>query len=191
VLDGGYEECGPDGRFQCEVGSLIIHPAWHRHADEFGPDGAVVLNLPIESADGLTCALETNFEALLRLARSSPELAGRAAIEVAQHCDPLAPAAWLEELAAMLVADEESSIAEIAARCGVSHEHASRACRRWFGLSPAELRRESRLRQAIELLECGATPSEAAAEAGFSDQPHLTRLLKRATGRTPATFHRH
>jgi len=72
----------------------------------------------------------------------------------------------------------------------VSAEHASRACRRWFGVGPAELRRESRLRQAIGLLEAGASPSEAAIDSGFSDQPHLTRLLKRATGHTPGSLPR-
>jgi AraC-like DNA-binding protein len=41
---------------------------------------------------------------------------------------------------------------------------------------------------AMSLLQRGVSPSSAAMEAGFCDQPHLTRLLKRATGMTPAKF---
>lgn len=190
VLDGSYEEHGPDGRFRCEVGSLIVHPPWHQHGDEFGRGGAVILNLPVQSADGLYCARVSDIEAVAKIAHQSPQLAGCAALEEAQECEPLAPAAWLETLAMMLVTEQYGSIAEMAVQCGVSHEHASRACKRWFGMSPTELRRESRLQMAIDLLENGATPAEAAADAGFSDQPHLTRILKRATGRTPANFKR-
>ena len=191
VLDGGYEECGPDGRFSCRVGGLIIHPAWHRHADEFGRDGSVVLNLPLEVADGLTYAEVSDVGAIESLARRSPDQAARAAIEEAEPQLPLAPSPWLGRLVRMLATDDVASIAELAARCGVSAAHASRACRRWFGTGPGELRRESRLRRAIQMLREGATPAQAAVEAGFSDQPHLTRLLKRATGHTPATLPRH
>lgn len=191
VLDGSYEECGPDGRFRCGVGGLIVHPPWHCHADEFGGDGAVVLNLPLPTADGLTCAEVADVAAIESLARRSPEEAARAALEEAHLRSPLAPAAWLEDLTRRLALDDDSSVAELASRCGVSAEHASRACRRWFGVGPAELRREQRLRRAMGLLEAGATPSVAAVDAGFSDQPHLTRLLKRATGHTPGSFPRH
>lgn len=191
VLEGSYEECGPDGRFACGVGGLVIHPPWHCHADEFGDRGARVLNLPIPDADGLTFCEITDVEEIERLARRSPRLAAEAAIEQAQPQPPLAPSPWLRALTRMLARDECTPISELAARCGVSAEHASRACRRWFGLGPAELRRESRLRRAIELLEAGASPSEAAVAAGFSDQPHLTRLLKRATGHTPGSLIRH
>jgi len=190
VLDGGYEECGPDGRFSCGVGGVIVHPPWHRHADEFGSGGAVVLNLPVATADGLTCAEVADVTAIESLARRSPRLAARAAIEEAEPRPPLTPSAWLEDLTRMLATDEFTPIGELASRCGVSAEHASRACRRWFGVGPAELRRESRLRQAIGLLEAGASPSEAAIDSGFSDQPHLTRLLKRATGHTPGSLPR-
>ena len=191
VLDGGYEECGADGRFQCEAGMLIVHPSWHCHADKFSAQGAVVLNLPLESStEGLTCGQVADVAAIEKLARRSPEMAGRAALEEVEAQPPLSPAPWLERLTRMLATDEDSSISEIARHCGVSPEHASRACRRWFGLSPVVLRRETRLRTAMALLQEGATPSEASAMAGFSDQPHLTRLLKRATGQTPASFAR-
>ena len=191
VLDGGYEEHGPDGRFSCRTGRFIVHPAWHQHADSFSRHGAVVLNLPLEHAAELVFGKVADLAALESLARRSPSEAGRALAEEADVFEPRAPAPWLKKLVSMMIADEHSTINDLAARCGVSPEHASRACRRWYGLSPTRMRRESRIQHAIKLLRQGASPSEAANEAGFSDQPHLTRLLKQATGRTPSKFRRH
>ena len=187
VLDGSYTESSLDGRFDCRPGMLVVHPAWHAHADEFGAEGAVVLNLPAPAVDGLTAAVVPDPESIERLARRDPAAASFAALEEAAPACPLAPAPWLVQFIAAL-GDDSSDVSRIARRCGVTPEHASRACRRWFGESPAALRREGRLRAAMRLLAEGARPADAAAAAGFSDQPHLTRLLKRATGLTPARF---
>jgi len=40
------------------------------------------------------------------------------------------------------------------------------------------------------LAEPTATPAELAAEAGFADQSHLGRALKRATGFSPVSLNR-
>jgi AraC family transcriptional regulator len=49
--------------------------------------------------------------------------------------------------------------------------------------------RELRLEAAQAELAQGARPlAEVALRAGFSDQSHLTRALKRATGLTPARY---
>lgn len=188
VLDGGYDEMSIDGRFACRPGSVVVHPPWHAHADDFGAAGAVVMNLPAGHVDSFRAATVADADAIIRLAERCPNAAGRAAIEEAEVTAPVAPAAWLTQLVALLADDRGGDIGCIAARCGVSPEHASRACKRWFGVGPSELRREGRLRHAMRLLKSGATPVEAAIESGFCDQPHLTRLLKRATGLTPSAF---
>jgi len=190
VLDGGYEEMSADGRFACRAGSLIIHPAWHAHGDEFGRSGAVIINLPAPLADGLRAIRVSNPAALEQLARSDPAQAAEAAREEAETIAPLAPAPWLVKLTCLLAAYPETPVDELARQCGVSAEHAARACKRWFGLGPVQLRKERRLQIAIALLRDGASPVEVAGACGFSDQPHLTRLLKRATGHTPARFPR-
>lgn len=41
---------------------------------------------------------------------------------------------------------------------------------------------------ACHLLLRGRTPAQAAAEAGFHDQAHLTRHFRRTLGTTPAAF---
>ncbi len=188
MLDGTYTEASLDGRFECLPGVLTVHPPWHTHANEFGRGGAVVLNIPLPVADGLVSVVVPDAEALADLARRCPVEAGRAALEEAEPHTPTAPAGWLSGLVASLCEERGEEIASLARRCGVSPEHASRACKKWFGMGPSALRREGRLRRAMSLLEHGASPSVAAVEAGFSDQPHLTRLLKRATGLTPARF---
>jgi AraC-like DNA-binding protein len=188
VLDGSYTEASLDGRYSCSPGVLTVHPPWHTHANEFGSSGAVVLNFPMPETDSLISVRPSNPQALADLVRKCPVDAGHAALEEAECHSPAAPAPWLSRLVALLCEETGDDIAALAHRCGVSPEHASRACRRWFGMTPSELRREGRLQRAISLLQRGASPSAAAVESGFSDQPHLTRLLKRATGRTPAKF---
>lgn len=190
VLDGHYEELSADGRYPCRPGVLTVHPAWHLHADRVSPAGALILNWPMHYADGLFTATVTDADALARLARRSPMLAAEAALEESQLVSPMAPSPWLVSLTAMLATDTRTSIRDLAGRCGVSVEHAVRACRNWFGCSPGALRREWRLQRAMEALREGEPPSRVAAEQGFSDQPHLTRLLKRATGLTPGAFSR-
>ena len=188
MLDGTYAEASLDGRFSCSAGVLTVHPPWHTHANEFGGSGAVVLNFPMPVTDSLISVRIPNPQALAALARKCPVDAGHAALEEAECHSPAAPAAWLSGLVVLLCEETGDDIAVLAHRCGVTPEHASRACRTWFGMSPSALRREGRLQRAISLLQRGVSPSAAAAEAGFCDQPHLTRLLKRATGMTPTKF---
>lgn len=190
VLEGGYQEVTVEGRFACAPGTLVIHPAWHAHGDEFGTGGAVVLNLPAPLADGFSAIRVSDPQALEQLARSDPHKAAEAAREESEAMAPLSPAAWLVQLTRLLAGDEGQPIEALAAQCGVSAEHAARTCKRWFGLGPVQLRKERRLQAAIALLRVGASPAEAALGAGFADQPHLTRLLKQATGHTPARFPR-
>jgi AraC-like DNA-binding protein len=47
-----------------------------------------------------------------------------------------------------------------------------------------------RVRQARRLLDRGVPPAQAAAEAGFADQAHLTRHFKRTMGVPPGAYQR-
>jgi AraC-like DNA-binding protein len=58
------------------------------------------------------------------------------------------------------------------------------------GLRRGTIRVIERARRAGRLLEQGLAPADAAFEAGYSDQPHMTRELKRCLGRTPAELAR-
>ena len=66
----------------------------------------------------------------------------------------------------------------------------SRTVRRRFlqttGLTQGAIRQIERAQQAVALLEQGVPILDTVYEAGYADQPHLTRSLKRFYGQTPA-----
>ena len=62
---------------------------------------------------------------------------------------------------------------------------AQRHFRHATGMSQAAMRQIERARHATLLLRDGLPPGEAAAEAGYFDQAHLTRSLRRFVGLTP------
>ena len=59
------------------------------------------------------------------------------------------------------------------------------------GMTHRSYRQIQRARYAAELLRSGAGIGEAVHQAGYFDQPHLTRSLKRLIGETPAGIRRH
>ncbi len=58
------------------------------------------------------------------------------------------------------------------------------------GMSHSTLRQIERARRATMLLRAGMPPGDAAIEAGYFDQPHLTRSLRRLIGLTPGSIAR-
>lgn len=74
--------------------------------------------------------------------------------------------------------------------CGESHDLASRTVRHRLlqatGLSRVQLRQLERARRAQALLMRGTPIADTVFEAGYFDQPHLTRALRHWIGRTPA-----
>lgn len=73
---------------------------------------------------------------------------------------------------------------------GEPHEMSPRTVRHRFlqatGLSQCHIRQIERARQAAELLRQGTSIADTVYEAGYFDQPHLTRSLKQWIGSTPA-----
>ncbi len=59
-----------------------------------------------------------------------------------------------------------------------------------YGLTPSDYQRQLRIRLARWLLAAGRSPGDAAAEAGFADQSHLTRWFRRYYGITPGAYQR-
>lgn len=68
----------------------------------------------------------------------------------------------------------------------VSRRSNQRYYRQTVGLSRRQSEQIKRAEQAASLLRTGMSPAEVAAEAGYADQAHLTRSLKKFLGRTPA-----
>lgn len=64
----------------------------------------------------------------------------------------------------------------------------ARQFRAAFGTSPSRFRTLRQLDQVRRLLRSGVSLAEAAIEAGFADQSHMSRQFKRAYGLTPARW---
>jgi AraC-like DNA-binding protein len=65
-----------------------------------------------------------------------------------------------------------------------------RRFRRATGLTHRTLRQIERAERAVEVLEQGASILDAVERAGYADQAHLTRSLRRFAGQTPAQIAR-
>lgn len=74
---------------------------------------------------------------------------------------------------------------ELAEVAGMDRWSLARQFRAAFGTSPSRFRAMRRLDLAQRLMRQGSTQAEAALEAGFADQSHLSRMFKRAYGLTP------
>lgn len=128
--------------------------------------------------DGLTVAL---FIGLMKLNRSDP-----------RKRSPLA--AW--QLRRTVDFIEENSgrnirLEELATLVGLSQSHFSHAFKASTGLAPHQWQTNARIERAKQLLLRNDAPLTAvAADAGFSDQAHFTRVFRKVVGTTPAHWKR-
>jgi AraC-like DNA-binding protein len=84
--------------------------------------------------------------------------------------------------------DRPVPLAELSTVAGLTRFELVRRFRQQTGLTPHAFQTNLRIAQARTLLGRGAAIAEVAASCGFSDQPHLTRVFKRAVGVTPGRF---
>lgn len=83
------------------------------------------------------------------------------------------------------------SLDVLASESGIGGIAFARAFRRQYGAGVGAFVRAERVKLARrELVESRKTVSAIAAELGFADQAHLTRVFRDATGWTPAAFRR-
>jgi AraC family transcriptional regulator len=84
---------------------------------------------------------------------------------------------------------ERLSLTEIASEVGVHYVHLSRQFHKYNRCTVGELIRRRRVQYASHLLAHSRTPlAEIALLCGFSDQSHLSFLLKRYMGLSPSKF---
>ena len=104
----------------------------------------------------------------------------------------LAP--WQQKKAIELLSenlDGDLSLADVAAECGLSAGHFSRAFARSMGTSPHRWLAAQRVNKAKELLtESRLSLTEIANVSGFGDQSHFTRVFSQAMGVSPGAWRR-
>jgi len=85
---------------------------------------------------------------------------------------------------------DDINAADLATATGRSRFTVHRAFTSAYGMAPGDYQRQLRLRAARRLIAPGRPISAAAAQAGFSDQAHLTRWFTRCYGITPGGYQR-
>ena len=80
------------------------------------------------------------------------------------------------------------SLSELAAVAGCDPFRLIRAFRASFDVPPHAWQLQTRVRRAQDLLRSGRTAAYAAAEVGFADQSHLTKVFRRIVGMSPGAY---
>jgi AraC family transcriptional regulator len=215
VLDGNIVKSFRAKTREFGRGSAFAMPAGLWHGARFGSVGSTIVIIRPSSE---STRLMDAFPRLVELrGRGFSWLAWRLTAEL-HACDAAAPMAAeglaLETLAATvraaaidrgvgraprwLASAEEVlrarlgdwvGLSELAAAVGVNAGHLARVFRARHGMSVGEYGRRLRLDwAATEIARDGRPIAEIAAEAGFADQSHFTRLFRRHVGTTPARF---
>ncbi|WP_328886705.1 AraC family transcriptional regulator [Streptomyces sp. NBC_00316] len=78
----------------------------------------------------------------------------------------------------------------LAAELGTSPFALLRAFKKQYGMPPHTWLTDARVRRARRMLDAGIAPADAAAEVGFTDQPHLNRHFTRIVGVPPGAYQR-
>ena len=194
VLDGGYEEAGERGRWRVRAGDVLIHDRFSGHWNR-APGKALVLNLPLPAhlASEAAMARAADPDLLARLAERDLVEAAAALLEtLCPGRDGLADAPDL--LAQVLSRNDAPGVEAWARDVGVARATAFRWFRDAYGVGPARFRVEARARRAWRMIvegDAAHSPSslaDIAADAGFSDQAHMSRDVKALTGRSPGAW---
>lgn len=217
VLEGGFRERVHGEDVEVVAGSLYVRPAALRHSHLFGAELTRFLIVELPERPDLELATTTAYSRPLllrsagcarigqRVARLTwdEQPANRLRLEslllellacVAAHgANAEEPPAWLQQVHQQLrdAFRDPPTVQQLATGAGVHPSHLLRRFRRHYGMSPAGLVRRWKAEYARTLLaEPGASLSAVAFEAGFADQSHMGRVLRRIYGTTPGRLQR-
>ena len=185
VLAGDFVEAGDRGRHRLEPGKVVFHRPFEAHRDEFGPTGAVVLDLPLSCCPSFTTGEVDALDGLVRLADRDPEAAAVLLLDQVRPAEAEL-ADWPDVLARALASERETSLTAWAGRHGLTVQAVSRGFRQTYGTTAKRFRAEHRAQRAVHALPgWTGTLAGLAAEVGFVDQAHLTRAIVSLTGSPP------
>lgn len=204
LLTGGMREIVEDRCAESASAHVGFKPSGLRHANVYSESGALILSLNFPDQDWPS-ARSWNWQpasrpeiALVRqiVAPCAGETERREsghdlAASVALHPSPSShPPAWSRQLRDRFHAGERVDLHKASEEYGIHPAHLSRGFRKWFGAPPSLYALRWRMSRAVKALVAGESAAEAAQTAGFTDQSHLIRTLKRETGMTPLALTR-
>jgi AraC family transcriptional regulator len=215
VRRGSLEKTFRGRTIGLDRGRAVTMPVGARHGATFGPSGARVAIVKLRDpsrpsgacldrlvelrAPGLVWLAARLAEELhasdtaARLAAEGFALELLAATSREQSVQPRTRRApvWLRDAEELLRAQggECVRLGELAEAVGVHPARLARAFRDRHGISVGEYGRRLRIESAAAAVGGTDSPlATIAAEAGFADQSHFTRLFKRYVGTTPARY---
>ena len=208
---GGFREVTTSGEADLHGFSAGFKAAGQRHENLYGRDGAIILAIdapPRETDRGWHWRQPTARENILPLVKMLLERRKPAndsgdvvhelisLIEVTPddsggHLrNGRTPPNWLRRVREEIDdAPMAADLTSLAGRASVHVTHLSRSFAQSFGVPLSVYRRRvMAMRAAQAMMHEVQTPAAAANTAGFADQSHLTRVLRRETGLTPRRF---
>jgi AraC-like DNA-binding protein len=192
VLSGSYEQLSYAGRLPVRGGDVLVQPTFDCHSDHMLSSGITIIRLPWRLEPGYGGVYRNcRVDWIRSLAERDVEEA-RMALEAEIVRTAPAPARildWPDLLAADIASNPRMRIGEWASAKRLAREHVSRGFTAVYGATPAQFRCEINARAAC--LRLSSSPDslvEIAADLGFSDQAHMTRVVKDFTGVPPARW---
>jgi AraC family transcriptional regulator len=205
ILSGDIEETTDSGQYRARSCSVLIKPAGTLHANHvLGRTATRTISIEMDPRpafrvwgwreDPAAALAALRLQQALRGTKSEEiEVAAHALVDaVTPRAAPDAPA-WLATVLQILSDRFDRSIRfeEIAREVGLHPVYLARAFRRHTGSSMGDHVRGLRLGQARHLLSgTNRSIGAIAADAGFSDPSHLSRLFAEAHAMTPRAFRR-
>jgi AraC family transcriptional regulator len=215
ILGGDYRE-GDRGRMEdLQPFTAVFNPSGVEHTTEIGPAGALAFTMELRQENlqrlEMRLPLQTEFDrggAMLwpalrlyaafksntmdPLVRESHLLELLGAVAGFPLFEKLKPR-WLRRVKERMQEEFGSSLRmrDLADDAGVHPVHLARVFREQEGRTPGDYLQQLRVRVACHQLRERDYPlAIIAAECGFADQSHFTRVFRKFTGNTPAQFRR-
>lgn len=189
VLRGRYTEAGEQGRWHVSAGDVLLHESFDAHWDAFGDTGAEVLNLALPGEVRLPSAGRVEDpDEIVRVAEKDRLAAAALLLARLMRVQRLNDH-WADELASQLWRRPDLHVGRWGLERGIRPAVLSRKFHQIYGVPPVKFRNGIRARKALHAIVFDRTRLAAAAfDAGFSDQSHMTRELRRLTGRSPGSW---
>jgi AraC family transcriptional regulator len=219
LLDGGYSETSGTVAIEYKPLTLVFHAALMMHRDTIGEQGARMFTIELGKTWEEAIAYYGRMpEHLFELHGGEPSwLALRLYGEMQKPLDvafftiesllfelcaylsragneePNEPE-WLQPIVRDLQERfrEKLELRELAKKATVHPSHLARAFHRFQGRPIGDYVTGLRVQYAARRIAAGTSPlGSIAADAGFADQSHMTRVFREFTGMPPAQYRRH
>jgi AraC family transcriptional regulator len=180
-------------------GGLCVKPEGVRHSNVYGTEGATILSIVVSNATlwetvaprhgwAWSSPDPRRLSALLRLSRLS---GGAAEVLLLELLSLVAnnerrrgiPPLWLRRARERLDDEPDVGLVDLALHADVHPVHLSRSFASWYGATPSIYRARRKTSLAISMALNGRLEGCGVAhDAGFADQSHMLRSVKKFTG---------